>query len=51
MAEMLTTNLRLEIEKTNQQFQCWAGQQKDFLASQQEQYDAKLEEYEYTIDA
>lgn len=48
---MLTTNLRLEIEKTNQQFNRWAGQQRDFLLGQQEQYDSKLEEFECTIEA
>ncbi len=51
MGDLLTTNLKLELEKTNQQFIRWSNDNKEWLHQAQEAYDVSLEELEYTIQA
>mmetsp|Transcript_5033 Transcript_5033/g.8198 ORF Transcript_5033/g.8198 Transcript_5033/m.8198 type:complete len:132 (+) Transcript_5033:37-432(+) len=51
MAESLTMNLRMELEKTNLQFQRWASTQKDWLDTTDANYHHKLEEFNVTINA
>lgn len=51
MGDLLTTNLKLELEKTNQQFLRWANDHKEWLNRTQEEYDVSLEELECTIQA
>jgi DNA repair exonuclease SbcCD ATPase subunit len=51
MGDFLTTNLKLELEKTNQQFHRWATEHKEWLSRTQEEYDVSLEELECTIQA
>ena len=49
MAELLTSNLRLEIDKTNQAFNRWAERQIDLLDSNETVFSQKMEECECTI--
>ena len=49
MAELLTSNLRLEVEKTNQAFNRWADGQADWLDSNGASFSQKMEESECTI--
>ena len=51
MAELLTSNLRLELEKTNQSFSRWAENQADLLESNDAKFSQKMEECEHTIVA
>jgi vacuolar-type H+-ATPase subunit I/STV1 len=51
MAESLTMNLRLELEKTNLQFNRWASGQREALESNDSNYNHKLEEINVTIQA
>jgi hypothetical protein len=51
MAELLTTNLSLELEKTNQVFSRWAEKQIDLLDSSDSKFAQLLEESECTIAA
>ena len=49
MAEMLTSNLRMELEKTNQLFNRWVESQADWLDSNGSNFSQKMEECECTI--
>jgi hypothetical protein len=51
MAELLTTNLHLELEKTNQAFSRWAEKQVDWLESTGNNFTKQMEECEFTIVA
>jgi hypothetical protein len=51
MAETLTTTLRLELDKTNQQFARWSSQHSDWLRHQKQDYSRVMEECDYTIQA
>ena len=51
MAELLTSNLRLELEKTNQAFNRWADNQVDGLDLNGAKFNQKMEECECTIVA
>ena len=42
--EALTTNLRLELEKTNQIFTSWGEAQQEWLYNNASNYDQKMEE-------
>jgi Chromosome segregation protein Spc25 len=47
----LTTNLRLELEKTNQSFERWADRQDEFLSSSSTTFQRQMEECDCTIKA
>jgi hypothetical protein len=49
MTEALTTNLRLELEKTTTIFNSWSDGQKEWLHDDKSNYDRRMEEYECTI--
>ena len=51
MAESLTMNLRMELERTNLQFNRWANSQREWLDSNDSSYNHKLEEFNVTIEA
>jgi hypothetical protein len=51
MAESLTTNLKLELERTNNVFNLWVENQKDNIDSTDATFERKLEESVYTINA
>lgn len=51
MAESLTTNLRLELEKTNLIFNRWVENQKEALENNEANYERVLEESDHTIRA
>lgn len=51
MAECLTTNLRLELEKTNVAFARWVGKSGDWLSSTDAHFSQMMEESECTIAA
>jgi hypothetical protein len=51
MAESLTMNLRMELERTNLQFTRWTNCQKDWLETNDNNYNDKLEELHVTIQA
>lgn len=51
MADLLTTALRLELEKTNQAFNRWAENQADGLDANGAKFSQKMEECECTIVA
>lgn len=51
MADLLTSNLRLEVEKTNQAFNRWADNQEDGLDLTAAKFSQKMEECECTIIA
>lgn len=51
MAELLTSNLRMELEKTNQAFNRWAENQADGLDLSGAKFSQKMEECECTIIA
>jgi hypothetical protein len=51
MAQHLTTSLRLELEKTNGQFDRWINHAKDSLESNCANYGQMMEECNYTIKA
>ncbi len=51
MAESLTTNLRLELEKTNKIFNRWTENQNEWLESKDANFERLLEESDCTIKA
>lgn len=51
MAEVLTSNLRLELEKTNVAFVRWAEKQQDWLGSTETHFANQMEECDCTIQA
>jgi hypothetical protein len=51
MAETLTTNLSLELDKTSQEFMRWCEEQNNWLVSNEHGYERCIEEYETTIFA
>jgi DNA-binding transcriptional MerR regulator len=51
MAEALTMNLRLQLEKTSAQFSRWANSEKTWLESNDANYRQKIEEFHVTINA
>lgn len=51
MAESLTTNLRLELEKTNMVFNRWAENQKEWIDAKDTNFERQLEESDCTIRA
>jgi DNA repair exonuclease SbcCD ATPase subunit len=50
MAEGLTTNLRLELDRTNHLFNKWTSNYSDWLVKQQNDYDRVMEECSCTIN-
>lgn len=51
MAESLTMNLRMEIDKTNLQFNRWISTKKDWIDLNDSHYNLKLEENNVTVNA
>lgn len=51
MAETLTTTLRLELEKTHQQFTRWSGAAQDWVVGHQNEMSRVFEECDSTIQA
>ena len=51
MAETLTTNLSIELEKTSQELARWSEEQRSWLSSCDHSYERCIEEYETTIFA
>jgi len=51
MAEVLTSNLRLELEKTNMAFARWADKQADWAGASEAHFTQLMEECECTIKA
>lgn len=51
MSESLTMNLRMELDRTNAQFNRWVNTQKDWINSNDSHYNNKLEECNVTLYA
>ena len=51
MAELMTTSLRLELDKTNQMFNRWADEKIDWLESTSSEYERTKEECDCTLKA
>lgn len=51
MEEGLTTNLRIELEKTNHVFQKWTSDYNNWLGKQEQDYARAMEEVDATLQA